>query len=163
MEVKIMNWRAVFLSGVLATGLSLTFVSRVVADPPPWAGRWGASRDYDRNDPPYHGGHRGYRNDPQYSQLVNRINHDRAKIAEITPTGRHRKALQWFKEDLRDAERDMRNFRNQRTGGTYDSPGRYYEPTATYDPDYDRASSDRYGAESFDWSALVGSLLNPQR
>ena len=106
-----MNWRAVFLWGVLATGLSLTFVPRVAADPPPWARGWGDSRDYDRNDPPYYRGHRGYGNDPHYSQLVDRIDNDRVKIAEIEPTGRHRKALQWYKDDLRNAERDRQNCR----------------------------------------------------
>ena len=107
-----MNWRAVFLSGVLATGLSLAFVPRVAADPPSWAGGWDDSRDYDRNNPPYYRAHRGY-GDPQYSQLVDRIDNDRVKIAEIGPTGRHRKALQWYKDDLRNARRDMRNYRYQ--------------------------------------------------
>ena len=104
-----MNWRAVFLSGVLATGLSLTFVPRVAADPPSCVGGWDDSRVYDRNDPPYYRAHRGY-GDPQYSQLVDRIDNDRVKIAEIGPTGRHHKALQWYKDDLRNAQRDMRNY-----------------------------------------------------
>jgi hypothetical protein len=75
-------------------------------------GGWHDSRDYDRNDPPYYRAHRGY-GDPVYSQLVDRIDNDRAKIAEIGPTGRYRIALQWYKDDLHNALRDMRNYRFQ--------------------------------------------------
>jgi hypothetical protein len=107
-----MNWRAVFLSGVLATGLSLTFVPRMAADPLPWVGGWADSMDYDRYDSPYYRAHRGY-GDPVYSQLVDRIDNDRAKIAEIGPTGRYPMALQWYKDDLHNALRDMRNYRFQ--------------------------------------------------
>jgi hypothetical protein len=107
-----MNWRAVFLSAVLAIGLSLTFLPRVAADPLPWVGGWDDSRDYDRNDPPYYRAHRGY-GDPAYLQLLDRIDNDRAKIAEIGATGRHREALQWYKDDLHNARRDMRNYRFQ--------------------------------------------------
>jgi 2-phospho-L-lactate transferase/gluconeogenesis factor (CofD/UPF0052 family) len=48
-----------------------------------------------------------------YSQLVDRIDNDRVKIAEIGPTGRYRMALQWYKDDLRTALRDLRNYRFQ--------------------------------------------------
>jgi hypothetical protein len=112
MEVKGMNRRAVFLSGVLAAGVSLTIVPRAAADPPPSVGVWDDFRDDDGDDLPYYRAHRGY-GDPQYSQLVDRIDYDRVKITEIGPSGRDRKALQWYKNDLRSARRDMRNFRHQ--------------------------------------------------
>lgn len=171
-----MSLRSLFLSGVLASGLILTSVPRADADPP-WAGARGYStradrdhdkadhrywrhrngnrdynynRSYERNGPPYHRNHRSYRNDPEYAKLVDRINHDRAKIAEIAPTGRHRKALQWYRDDLRNAQRDMRNYRGRRSSNDYDSRDRYYESN------YDTADS-----ESFDWSNLLGSLINP--
>jgi hypothetical protein len=157
-----MRLRTLLLSGVLASGLALTFVPPVAADPPPWAGarghdndhhhwrhRNGDHRDYNRNG--YYRNDRGYRgNDPQYGKLVDRMNNDRAKIAEIGPTGRHRKALQWYRDDLRNAERDMHNYRDRRTSNDIDSSGRYYESR------YDN------GAEaSFDWSNMLGTLINP--
>jgi hypothetical protein len=37
--------------------------------------------------------------------MIDRIRFDRAKINEIEPTGRHRKALQWYKDDLLNAQR----------------------------------------------------------
>jgi hypothetical protein len=129
-----MNWRAMLLGGALAVGLSLTLVPRASADPPPWAGRWKhheqrwegqhRNRDYwNRNR--WDGDHwdrwnhsndgRWYRNgwdrasyrrnDPNYAKMMDRIQYDRAKINEIEPTGRHRKALQWYKDDLQNAQR----------------------------------------------------------
>jgi hypothetical protein len=41
-------------------------------------------------------------------QIADRMRIDRAKIAEIDPQ-RHHKALQWYKDDLRNAERDMQS------------------------------------------------------
>ena len=80
-------------------------------------------------------------NDPRYSKLVDRIRHDRAKIAEIAPTGRNLKALKWFRNDLRDAERDLRNYRERRTtNDRYD-----YRSDRYVDSRDDRATS-------FDWS-----------
>ena len=35
--------------------------------------------------------------------MRDRIQYDQAKIAEIEPTGRHRKALQWYEGDLQNA------------------------------------------------------------
>jgi hypothetical protein len=163
-----MNWRNILLCGVLAAGLSLTFVPRASADPPPWAGRWHNRhndgkhdndwrrhsdherwehrdhngrygrdddywrrwrRDHDRYDhgnwnrnygsygrsgSPYYGNYSryygNYRNDPTYGKLTDRMANDQAKINEIEPTGRHRKALQWYKDDLRNAQRDMGNY-----------------------------------------------------
>src|SRR5207245_9713719 len=75
---------------------------------------WDDDERYGRYGQPYYGGYGGYRgNDPQYSKLIDRMNYDRARIAESEQTGRHRKALQWYKDDLRNARRDMRNYRYQ--------------------------------------------------
>ena len=130
-----MNWRAMLLGGALAAGLSLTMVPRASADPPPWAGRWKNheqrwegqhwNRDYwnrnrwdrDHGDRWNHSNDgRWYRNgwdranyyrrnDPNYTKMMDRMRYDRAKINEIEPTGRHRKALQWYKDDLQNARR----------------------------------------------------------
>ena len=60
---------------------------------------------------PYSGGYRyDGRNDAGYGKLTDRMRNDQAKINEIEPTGRHRKALQWYKDDLRNAQRDMDNY-----------------------------------------------------
>jgi hypothetical protein len=78
---------------------------------------WGwRRRHYDRDyryGHPYYGNY-GYsgRNDPGYAKLMDRMRNDQAKIAEIEPTGRHRKALQWYKDDLNNAERDLDNYRS---------------------------------------------------
>jgi len=159
-----MRLRTLFLTGVFASGLALTFVAPAVADPPPWAGARGHengdyrhwrdrhnARDYNRDG--HHRSDRGYRrNDPQYSKLVDRMNTDRAKIAEIGPTGRHRKALQWYRDDLRNAERDMHNYRDRRSSNDIDSSRSYYEP-----------EHDNGADASIDWSNMLGTLINPSR
>jgi len=43
-------------------------------------------------------------------QIADRMRIDRAKIAEIDPA-KHHKALQWYKDDLRNAEREMQSCR----------------------------------------------------
>jgi hypothetical protein len=51
-------------------------------------------------------GYRPYR----YSRcaaIEDRIDRDRDKIDQIEPTGRHRDALRWYREDLADARRDL--------------------------------------------------------
>jgi len=229
MEAKPVNWRAVLLSGVLAAGLTATFVPRAAADPPPWAGVWrhgkhGAGnhdwdeRDYwrhrhgdwdrdsrygrydhpywgryrhgdgdhdwddrpdwryrhrDRDDDgrygrygrPYYGSYGGYRsNDPQYSKLIDRMNYDRAKIAENEATGRHRKALQWYKDDLRNAERDMNNYRYQGAGSNYDpyySSRGYYPSGGNYDPYYGAVTDPSFNWKR-DWPVLVGPMISTQ-
>jgi hypothetical protein len=184
-----MNWRTTFVLGAFAAGLSLTFVPRVVADPPPWAGVWRhnkhvnvegrdrpqwSSHRYDGDDHgywrhesygrPYYGSYGRYRSyDPEYGKLMDRIANDRAQIAEIGPTGRHRKALQWYKDDLRNAQRDVYNYRYQ--GASYDQPppsyDPYYQPGGSYDPYYGNTG------QSFDWKrdwpALLGGFLPQQR
>ena len=122
-----MNWRAMLLSGALAAGLGLTLVPRASADPPPWAGRWkhheyygNEGRRWDRSSwDRWHSNQSGwYRNgwdrssyyrrtDPNSAQLMDRLRFDREKINEIAPTGRHRKALQWYKDDLQNARRAL--------------------------------------------------------
>jgi hypothetical protein len=45
--------------------------------------------------------------DRRCAQIEDRINLDHEKIEEIEPTGRHRDALQWYRDDLVDARRDL--------------------------------------------------------
>jgi hypothetical protein len=180
-----MKWRIKLALGMLAAGLSLTFVSRAAADPPPWAGVWRHNKHvngerYDRphwRNPDRDGDrygdrrefsgsrdHEGYyrSHDPQYGKLMDRMAYDRAKIAEITPTGRHRKALQWYKDDLQNARRDLYNYRYQRSS---------YQPPAPPDPYYQSGSYyDPYSGDtgrSFDWKndwpLLVGQILTQPR
>jgi DNA repair ATPase RecN len=76
---------------------------------------YGSPDPYYGRDPYYRPGY-GYGQDREYETLAappvdcakinDRIRFDRQKIAEITPTGQHRKALQWYKDDLQNAERD---------------------------------------------------------
>jgi hypothetical protein len=49
----------------------------------------------------------------QCDRIEDRIRFDRAKIAEIDPTGRHQKAEQWYRDDLRNAERDLSRCRGR--------------------------------------------------
>ena len=165
-----MNWRTRFAMGVLPAVLSLTFVSRVFADPPPWAGVWRNNKHVNgepcnRDDSGYrretdgrpYGGYGGYRAyDPQYGKLMDRMAYDRAKIAEITPTGRHRKALQWYKDDLGNAQRDLYNYRYR--GVSYDQPPPSYDPYGSYD-----ANADRSFDWKRDWPLLVGQILTQPR
>ena len=140
-----MNVRALLLVGVLASGLTLTFAPRVAADSADqhhWRHDNG-DRDYIRP---------GRWNDPQHSTLVDRINYNRAKIAEIGPTGRNHRALQWYRDDLRDAERDMRNYRRDHDDD--DSSDGYYDA---------RSNPSGDATFAFDWSSLLGKLLNPMR
>lgn len=158
-----MNWRAMFLCGALAASLTLSFVPRASADPPPWAGVWRHHHhdDDDRGD----SGRYRYRSRGEFAarcgQIVDRIDFDRGKIVEITPTGRHRKALQWYKDDLRNAQRDLYNCRHRAAYG----PSPSYDATE-YDPYYGRGSWDAYD-DAFDWKRdwpfLLGALINPQR
>lgn len=43
--------------------------------------------------------------------IRDRIEYDRAQVRKIEPTGRHRKALQWYKDDIENARNDMRTCR----------------------------------------------------
>jgi hypothetical protein len=186
-----MNWRRTFVLGVLVAGLSLTFVSRVNADPPPWAGVWRHNKhenwnhenwkNYDRPQwrgrdwddhghrrefygRPYYGGYGRYRPyDPQYGKLMDRMAYDRAQIAKITPTGRHRKALQWYKDDLRNAQRDVYNYRYR--GASYEPSAYdpYYQPNGSYDPYDPYSDTGRSFDWKNDWPLLVGQFLTQSR
>jgi hypothetical protein len=142
-----MNWRAVLLSGVLASALSISVVPPV------------AAKHY-----------RYSRNDGQCAQVIDRIELDRSKIAEIGPTGRHRKALQWYKDDLRNAHRDLDRCRYGDDTASYD-PDPYYDTARSYDPyndsgRYDPSYDDVNGDQSFDWKRdwpmLLGIFLPNQ-
>lgn len=184
-----MNWRTLVLSGALAASLNLSLISPVFADPPPWAGVWRhgdhSDRDWDDDDDRrerrrewrrehrnyddrgYRGsGNRNY--DAKCAQIDDRMRNDRNKINEIAPTGRHKKALQWYKDDMENARRDMANCRNQISYESYDT---YEDPYGRYDNGrYDDRSYDPYsgsGDGSFDWKRdwpmLLGGFLNPQQ
>lgn len=164
-----MNWRRLVLSGILAAGLGLTSVPRTFADPPPWAGVWRHDRygdDDGDDDAGYGRSHEGRwrgrygRDDARCGEILDRIDNDRGKIAEIAPTGRHRKALQWYRDDLQNAHRDLNRCR--------DGSG---DDSAWFDDRYDRTDSgddDSYddANDSFDWKndwpLLLGSILAPQ-
>ncbi len=130
-----MNWRKALLSAVLATGLVASIAPR-------------AEAKHYRNDQYAYG---------QCGEHVDRMRRDQAKINEIGPSGRHRKALRWFQDDLRSAQRDYQACRyggsygrnepyyDDRSYGTYGSYDPYYDRNTSYDPYYDRnASYDPY-------------------
>ena len=77
-------------------------------------GDWRRWEDRPRYDGYRYGGYRNHGNDDGYRKLMERMNNDRAKINEIEPTGRHRKALQWYKDDLRNAQRDLDKYQARR-------------------------------------------------
>ncbi len=165
-----MNWRAIFLSGVLAAGLTHSIVPSASADPPPWAGVWRHNEHYDDDDCDDRGGYHRQRRwgrgeiEGRCGQIIDRINFNRGKIAQITPTGRHRRALQWYKDDIRNAQRDLYRCRNQVAYGSrpsYDESS--YDPypgRGSYDPYYDRGGSFEWKR---DWPLLLGTLINPQQ
>ena len=144
-----MNWRTIMLSGVLAAGLSLSFVPKAAAD---------CDNQADYRD----GRYARYGDQGQCSEILQRIDVDRSKIDEIGPTGRHRKALQWYQDDLRNAERDLDNCRygradTYRTDRSYDP---YYRSGSYDEPDYGDAESDRPFDWKRDWPVLLGTVIN---
>jgi len=112
---------ALFLS-VSAVSIS---VKPAFADPPPWAPAHGYRRHHDHDDDDdaddrgwwkrhdrdewkRHRYERNYRgDDARCGQILDRMRFNRAKIREIEPTGRHRKAMQWYKDDTVNAEKDL--------------------------------------------------------
>jgi len=70
--------------------------------------RWHRSNDWwrDGRRDAYRGYGGSYRGSGYSAACSDRIARDRAKIAEIGPSGRHRKALRWFQDDLNNAMRD---------------------------------------------------------
>jgi len=91
------------------------------ADPPPWAGKWKHHghhdedededenewwRHHDRDEWKHH--RRTYRgDDARCAEILDRMHFDHSKVREIEPTGRHRKALQWYRDDLGNAQNDL--------------------------------------------------------
>jgi hypothetical protein len=139
-----MSWRAIALCGAVAAGLSCSAAPNALAK--------------DRGDGDHragytYGGGQGY---GQCSEIYDRIDFDRSKIEEIRPTGRHKKALQWYVDDLRNAERDLDRCR-------------YGGDTAGYDPygwdgrDAEYDDSDRPFDWKRDWPELLGAVLYPTR
>jgi len=133
------------------------------------AKHWNWDRRYDES-----------RYDGRCAQVIDRIELDRSKIAEITPTGRHRKALQWYKDDLRNAHRDLDRCRYGDDTAGYDpdpyyGAGRSYDPyydsarndpysdSGRYDPYYDDASADQSFDIKRDWPMLLGIFLPNQQ
>ena len=135
-----MNWRAMLLSGVLAAGLSVSLVPRASA------------RHFDRDE--------GYSG--RCAQIADRIDFDRSKIAEIEPTGRHRKALQWYEDDVRDAYRDMDRCRYGDDNARYDRDP-YYRTSRSSDPYYDNGRYDpSYDSNGYDdpYGGAIGAAVN---
>ena len=83
-----MNWRRTLLTGILAAGLAQTSL--------PFASTAWADNDHDQHW--YHDHWTGQDRD-----------HEQADIIE--PTGRHKKALQWYRDDIKNAENDLRTCR----------------------------------------------------
>jgi hypothetical protein len=163
-----------FVLTILAA-LLLTAVSFNPACADPWAGRWyhpvkhwqhdddedeDEDEDHGRAYRAYDGG--GYDNGFYYGgvcgDVMGRIDNDRMSINKIVPTGRHRKALRWYQEDLQKAERDLYVCRQ---GGR--SAGRYYgnDPYAygSYGSYGDPYAGPYTGRLKDDWPYLLETLL----
>ncbi len=140
-----MNWRAIALCGAVAAGLYLSAVPNAAAK----------DQDECRQRAGYmYGGGQRY---GACGQLYDRIGFDRSKIDEIRPTGRHKKALQWYVDDLRDAQRDLDRCRyGDATPASYDPYG-----WDGRDSQYD--DSDRPFDWKREWPSLLGALLYPSR
>jgi hypothetical protein len=161
------------LSGLFLTAVN---VKRASADPPPWAGRWshpvkhwdhGDDGDDDDDDDDdggrgYRGGYYGGGYDNGYyggacGDIVSRIDNDRRSIDKIVPTGRHRKALGWYQEDLQKAQRDLYECRQGRGSAAVYRPyqNRGYDPSVYggYDSGGDT------GSFKDDWPYWLGTIL----
>jgi hypothetical protein len=162
-----MNWHATLLSGILSAALTLTFVPRVAADPPPWAGVWRHNKHFgDRGDS--HGGYFGAKGYHRSNPIYDRINYDRSLIAQWQNTGRHQKVVRWAREDIAKAQRELAEYRSQRrfnpANYAYDP---HSQPPPSYDPYYAAQSgSDPYYDGGFDWKrdwpVLLGTVVNGQ-
>ena len=148
-----MNWRVMILSGALLAGSSLTAAPDVHAKH-----HYDYYYDDDGDDCDQRAGHvfggSGRRYGGECGQVYDRIHFDRSKIDEIRPTGRHRKALQWYVDDLRNAQRDLERCRY----GNYTAAG--------YDPYYQQGGYDDFDRPfdwKRDWPELLGAVLSPSR
>jgi hypothetical protein len=159
-----MNWRKALLTGFLAAGFALTVVPGAEA------------KDHRRNGYYTSAYGSGY---SQCAAIEGRIRRDQAKIDEFASTGRHQKAMRWFREDLQSAYRDMDRCQNgsyARYDPRYDRPygddgyDPYYGRSSTYDPYYGENRSydpfDYDGDGRFkwknDWPALLGLFAGAQ-
>jgi hypothetical protein len=120
------SWLTVVLVAYLV-GIGLDLRS-ALADPPPWApahGRRAKERAHHHDDDDDWWKHhdreewRHHRRkhsgeDERCGEILDRIRFDRQKIRQIEPTGRHRKALQWYKGDVRNAQNDLARCRSRR-------------------------------------------------
>ncbi len=133
-----------------AASLALLATQPALADPPPWAGRWSHPNKHyhDRDDARFFGG--------RCSSIAGRIGFNQRKIVEITPTGRHRRALQWYRDDLANARRDLYRCRN---GSYYNAGDRDFDfdDDRFYEPSYDR----RFRWKE-DWPFFLGTFLQSQ-
>ncbi len=136
--------------------------------------------DYRRNDGYYGNGYYGGGNGRSRGDntkdcgaIMDRMRNDQNKINEIGGSGRHKKALQWYRDDLNNAQRDMGRCRSGSIDEPYGNVYGSYDPRAydprSYDPrSYDPSSYDPYyggsGDGSFDWKRdwplIVGGMLN---
>jgi hypothetical protein len=167
-----MNWRKALLTGSFVVGFALTVVPGAEA------------KDHRRNGYYTSAYGSGY---SQCAAIDDRIRHDQAKIEEFASTGRHQKAMRWFRDDLQAAYRDMdrcengsyaryeprydprydRSYGDDRYDPYYDP---YYGRSSTYDPNYSQNGSydpfDYDGDGRFkwknDWPALLGLFAGAQ-
>jgi hypothetical protein len=94
---------------------------RAFADPPPWAPAhgWRRHHDHDDGDDDWWKDHqrdewRHHRRrhdrddtDARCGEIMDRMRFNNSKIREIEPSGRHRKALQWYRDDNVNARKDL--------------------------------------------------------
>lgn len=126
-----MNWRRTVLSGVLTAGLMTSLVSPVSTaqadsdadhhhhrhDRRGWyhARYSGHDGDRDREWREHRWGDHDRRvegdNTRDCGAIHQRIRYNREQIRIIEPTGRHKKALQWYKDDIQNARNDLRTCR----------------------------------------------------
>jgi hypothetical protein len=118
-----MHWRRSLLTGILAAGLaqaSLPFASTAWADNDHdhhwYHEHWTAQeRDHDswwrEHHESDHDGHVHGDNTRDCGAIHERIHYDHEQADIIEPTGHHKKALQWYKDDIKNAETDLRTCR----------------------------------------------------
>jgi hypothetical protein len=163
-----MNRHMMLLSGILAAALTLTFVPRVAADPPPWAGVWSHNKHFRERDD-FRGGHFAARGYDRSNPIYDRINYDRGLIAQWQNTGRHQKVVRWAREDIVKAQRELSEYRSQRRFNTasYGYDPYSQQPPPSYDPYYPaQRQYDPYSDGGFewkrDWPLLLGTVINGQ-
>lgn len=107
-----MGWRARLAVAALAAAVAPGCIEGLDLSPNTMGGSGGyrgsPSDDYDDERAWETREHQRY----ACSELDDRIDYDRAKIDEISPTGRHKKALEWYRDDLKDALRDRDDCRD---------------------------------------------------